>query len=334
MPTTLINTGFPSEWKAGKLETDILNILKNNLDISRPNENNLILNSTWFRVTDDLKNTLEQKLDNIVVVNTTDPFIYFADDINKIIPLSTVKGAGYIGVEYGFDFWALATSKFFKTYTEQELEYSTLKYTFVSYNRKPHWYRVSLVDKLFKAKLNEQNIITLGRYTDREWNHLNERVYTIPDNNDYTEYGAKDVNGDAGPPNDVYSLGKLDVWQSHFVNIVSETVYEYRPYLFVSEKIYKPIIGMRPFIVNADTYLLHYLKNNGFDTFEDLWPEKFNVDDDINTIQDKIINILLWLSEQDTLSMYQAIKPRLLKNRKRFFEFAQEQERKINNFFL
>lgn len=60
-------------------------------------------------------------------------------------------------------------------------------------------------------------------------------------------------------PYDAMSLGDIDNWNAHFLNVVTETVYDISHHYFWSEKVFKPIIGKRPFIVYS---------KNAFDFFD------------------------------------------------------------------
>ena len=70
--------------------------------------------------------------------------------------------------------------------------------------------------------MEESSIINYGCVT------LGDSKYSVADENEqYVDYGANDVVGDVGIPNDVYSLGQLKIWNTSFINIVSETQFEY-----------------------------------------------------------------------------------------------------------
>jgi len=72
--------------------------------------------------------------------------------------------------------------------------------------------------------------------------------------------------------------------------------------------------------------------------FRDVWPIVIDPNADavypVTEVHDYIINNLTWLQTQDLNTLYQRLKPRLIKNRQRFFEFASEQEQSINKIFL
>jgi hypothetical protein len=69
-------------------------------------------------------------------------------------------------------------------------------------------------------------------------------------------------------------------WQAEFyqkigVDIVTETVFNY-PYPFITEKTYRPIASLRPFIIVGAWHTLDFLKNIGFKTFSVIIDESYD----------------------------------------------------------
>ena len=124
----------------------------------------------------------------------------------------------------------------------------------------------------------------------------------------------------------------MDIWQHHFLTIVGET--EFNPWdnMFITEKTWKPIFGLRPFLINGQTKIYKYLRDNGFKTFT----HYFDVElEDVKEFQvhDRIIDALKSLSNKNLIDMYSDMLPDLRHNRDRFFEFAKEQKIKIDNLW-
>ena len=149
-----------------------------------------------------------------------------------------------------------------------------------------------------------------------------EGKYTVEENVDYEKYGAGDVVDSLTIPNDIYSLGRLDLWQQHFLNIVSETEFTPDSY-FVSEKTFKPIIGLRPFIINGNPKIYTWLQQAGFDCFEDLFPVKqLMTQTNADTCHRLIIETIKQLQKENLEKIYQEIYPRLLFNKHQFTQYA------------
>jgi len=225
-----------------------------------------------------------------------------------------VKTLGYVTAGVTYDFWAVACQKYFKSYSQDELLPDRFDHLYLNYNRKPHHHRVQLVEQLEDNDLIKHGCITLaGRYT--------------VDNNidDYRDSGAYDVNGELEIPNDIYSLGQIDIWRRSFINIVSETQFG-GPHVFLSEKIFKPIIGLRPFIVNGDKRIYTWLEQAGFDCFADIFP--VNRIKESTTIQEHhklIVDTLIRFKNQNWMDLYQTLLPRLINNEEKFRDYARNQ---------
>lgn len=73
-------------------------------------------------------------------------------------------------------------------------------------------------------------------------------------------------------------------WQADFykkigVDIVTETAFNY-PYPFITEKTYRPIASLRPFIIVGPVRTLDFLKQVGFKTFSAIIDESYdNIED-------------------------------------------------------
>jgi hypothetical protein len=260
---------------------------------------------------------------------------------------------------YEFDSVAIITAQRFKTYTEEELLLTDVRYRFISYSRKERYHRLLLTQALLDQKLDKHGIVTMGVNPDEpDWGHLNRTIGETPEQ--FADSGSLDVHGihdHANVPHDLWSLGNLHLWRHHFLHVVNESMfldfedrrdhdrYPYRGACsvdgnmtkrkFVSEKIWKPIIGMRPFVLNMNPVMYDWLESRGFHTFRKYWP--VDITDApvprmaLKTI-DKICQIIKWLTEMpdsDILALYEQMRPQLHQNRVRFFDYAREQKEKF-----
>lgn len=80
-------------------------------------------------------------------------------------------------------------------------------------------------------------------------------------------------------------------YQEAFVHLVTNTAYEY-PTMFISEKVFKPILNKRPFIYVGQPGLLSFLKESGFKTFSDFWDESYDETTDPTERMIKIVDIV------------------------------------------
>lgn len=322
MSCHIIYGGFNPAWKAGRLERHIVDTIADQLSTDYPLAKCVVAVSSWHEPKDLVNDICQQQPDITVICSLSDPLGPIENLLDQI-PGKVVL-YGYVDKGFKFDFWAVACDKFFKTYNNQELCPLHFKNIYLNYNRKPHRHRTDLVKMLEENNLIKHGIVTLG---DSSYN-INDTV------DDYLEYGANDVVGEVGIPNDIYSLGRLDVWNSSFLNIVSETQFEYSPNVFVSEKIYKPIIGLRPFIINGSPGIYKWLKNAGFDCFDDIFPvESLSEESWVSGSKFKnhkiIVDCIKELFDKNLDSLYNDLLPRLVNNQKLFYDYAQNQRYNI-----
>jgi len=85
--------------------------------------------------------------------------------------------------------------------------------------------------------------------------------------------------------------------QNTAVHLVAETVF-YHSKIHVTEKTFKPMVMKQPFIIFAGPGTLQYLKNYGFRTFDCVWDESYDLEQDHDTRLEKIMNIIKDLSHK------------------------------------
>lgn len=109
--------------------------------------------------------------------------------------------------------------------------------------------------------------------------------------------------------------------QNSLVHLVNETVY-YEHKLHLTEKIFKPIVTLRPFVLAAAPGNLAYLKSYGFQTFDRWWNESYDDIKDPTARSAMIVSIvenLCTMSKKDLAQMHEEMKPILHFNKKHFF---------------
>lgn len=348
MPTTFIGTTFPPTSQWYRDEIDLIQRIKEQIDQTYGSKQNLFINTTWFGPQFDngeyqkfISITERKKFDNLFLLAAADPVFLNAEQIQEV---QTRSGAtqmflcGHFDGAYQFNFHSLVIPKYFQTYATDDLLMTTADHIYICYNRKPRSHRVELVRKLIANGLQDCGIITLGK-NDPTFSQTNENdlfltIGETPD--DFAKEGNWNLPMDLGIPHDIHSLGNMQLWRSHFITIVSET--EFFPWdnLFVSEKTWKPILGLRPFLINGQTGIYKYLCDHGFRTFTNYF-DSIQIENVAEyEVHDSIIGALKFLQtmSKDQLSdLHRQMLPDLLYNRERFFEFAKEQRHRIDNLF-
>jgi len=279
----------------------------------------VLIHSTWY--TDDYHKEVNEWLDQnpvktMIIISFFDQHIakkeMFADrDIS-------IREIGYYNGPHFFDFWAKFTQDHMILPADNELlDYQLINKPFLSYNRKPHDHRLELWRQFVANGLESKGITTMNdiKQLDKD---VDPKRWAPP--------------GGSPIVNDISSLGRTDLWCSSFLNIVTETWFDINRVYFVSEKIYKPIVGLRPFFVYAEDLGLRWLHARSFKTFEEDFKDIYP-----NTItKDNLVSFLKILSDQPTSYLHQkyvALQDKILYNRDRFIQYVAENDQRINSDF-
>ena len=342
MTVHVVGTTFSvnSQWYQN--EHDVINTIRQQIDTAYPELNNLLINTTWFGPQFDLKlfQSIDSfcNIDNLFFLATVDPVMLNADQLGEMSIRIDAKKTFYLGnfdTQHQFTFIATLLPKYFRLYTEAELLLQQVKWIFINYNRKPRQHRIDLTTKILDNGLDKYGIMTLGK-NDLTYSRGLDSVSLLLGEDDYTIEGNWGMDDRFGIPHDIHTLGNMDYWQNHFLNIVGET--EFLPWdpMFISEKTWKPIIGLRPFVLNGQTKIYKYLRDNGFHTFNHYWSHIEMEELPEVEVHNSIINVIKFLSTLGNtalLEMYADMLPALKHNRNRFFEFAKEQKYKTEHLF-
>lgn len=348
---TLIGTTFPKTALWHRDEVRLIDSIKQQIQQCYADQQNLLINTTWFgpqfnnqEYDKFLRITQHTKFDNLFVLAAADPVFLTADQLQQLAQRSGATKQFYLGHFDGphyFNFHASILPDHFCKYHVNDIVMTSADIVFVNYNRKPRRHRIDFVETILDQALHSCGIVTLGQddndiYGQGTRNrlgklHLNE----LTDTNTIDSMGM-DRNSRFGIPDDIHSLGDLDIWRKHLLNIVSET--EFMPWdnMFISEKTWKPILGLRPFVINGQTKIYQYLRQQGFRTFNHHWPHIDIEGADENHVHTSIVAVIKYirdLSLEQRQNLYQLMLPDLIHNRTRFFQFVEEQKYKINNLF-
>ena len=348
MSLVYIGEPFPDHYLWSEYEKYILKVLKERIPRKYPKDRNMLINTTWFGPTFDNNCynealTYQGQVDNLFIVSTVDPMYIsppnFDEFYNQMGRPKLFKIGNYDDSEYEFNFFAPVLNNMFEKYSADDVVLKKIKYKFINYNRKPRFHRVWLVRSIVDAGLDHYGIQTLGK-PDPTYDLDPDNTLFIPGEpiELYRKYGHWFKGEDpTGIPHDVLSLHNLDYWRHHFLYVVSATMFWPWDDIFVSETQFKPIIGLRPFIINGNPRTYKWLRDRGFCTFNHYFPFVDLEDTDENSIQASIIKVLEWICNTDDselMQMYRDMLPNLMHNRSRFFEFADEQKNKVNRLLL
>jgi len=91
-----------------------------------------------------------------------------------------------------------------------------------------------------------------------------------------------------------------ELYNDCWINIATESMPHIENDLFITEKTFKPMLQLQPFMVQGNKGTLEYLKYKGYRTFEKLWSEKY---DQMDTWQERTDAILANLRQWCSLTL-------------------------------
>jgi len=319
--------GFPHAWSATKYHHIIFREIVKQVE-ELYDGNCIVVDGTWLETIathEKLEmmypNVMREDIDHIFYVDLVDaPEEAWSGGSKAIFTqLTTAKNQHSIPVNSFFQFWGHFAAKEYAAYKDIDLPWTGNK-IFLSYNRKPYDHRKLLIRTLMESGLKYDGIVTLG-------NEVPENAISVEENINILN---ANILGDVGIPNDIATLGDHDIWQQAFINVVTETVTSTR---FLSEKIWKPIIGKRPFMLVGPPDSLDRLHALGFRTFDQYWDESYQECHDeiqIEGIRDILVQFSMTRPEE-LKEMYADMKEILEHNHRHFFgEFARSNEALIS----
>jgi len=320
------DNGWGSVWPLKQFEQSIVDDLLQH--IAQDTSRTVVINSVWYsteyhqQVLAWLRNN---QLDRIVLVAMIDAAIprpeWYAEFDCEVISV------GYYPGDHSLDFCAVFVDKFLNAPALDQLtDASKIDTAYMCLNRKPHWHRQKLYNKLQSLDLLQHGIVSMGgsgtatRSLDVDTDHDN-----LAPNASREHYGI---------PNDIVSLGHVENWQRHFVNIVTETFYDINQTGFVSEKIYKPVVGCRPFLVYDPDGGTQWLRDHGFESYVTDFQDITDLDlSTPNNLAD-FLRVLCEQTPQYWQAKYLALQEKILYNKYHFTDYVQHQWTKIKQGIL
>jgi len=321
MIVKIFDNGWGLEWPVKQLEQEILKTYLAPLEVS--NQTAIVINSTWY--TNEYHETVtawlyQNPVDVIVLAAMLDAAIpqpiQFTKFNAKIISVGYYPGVDQI------DFWALFLNRYFnQTHTLDLCRIDKIDRAFMCLNRKPHWHRKQFYNKLKKYNLIDKGLVSMGSDTNMPLLEL--------DKPPVVDLAPNSGNNQFGIPNDISTLGNIDNWQQHFLNVVTETVYDINSTNFVSEKIYKPILGMRPFLVYDTDSAYRWLTDREFESYVDDFKDITDLD---LKNPENLAPFLVTLSSQQPSYWKKKLvdlNQKIVYNKQNFYKYVDRQKFKV-----
>ena len=228
-----IGITFPPEWQYGPEEIEIFKITAEQIDKKFPNSRNLLINTTWFGPhfpnfgwqKMELLFKKKAKFDNLFLLSVFDP-LYLSDEHLSEIQIhlgikNTYKIGMFDGSPYEWNFHAIVGNDLMPKYKDTDVTLTKYEKDFLCYQRKPRPWRVDFTKLLIQNNLLKNGVVTLGGKAENHWDWSEGRTWepiTIDD--DPKNYKHNGPTSDyAGIPNDLVTLGRLDIWNQCFLYI-------------------------------------------------------------------------------------------------------------------
>lgn len=324
MIVQIFDQGWGPDWPWKKYEMSVVDkmMMSHKIDASKT----VIVNSVWYTasyhevVMSWLRNN---DWDRIVLVAMLDPAIpkpeWYGEFDRPVIPIGYYPGPNHI------DLFALLLADSINLHAYGDLlDASDIDIPFICLNRKPHWHRRRLFARLQQHDLLDRGVVSMGSENGPALRSLSEsdpRIDLAPNGN--TEF--------YGIPNDVAGLGSPDIWRRCFFDVVTETAWDINSTGFVSEKIYKPIMGMRPFVVYDPDGGESWLKNRGFETYRQDFQDISSHDPgDPESIMDFLTDLVQQPISYFS-SKFSSMREKLRFNHDRYYRYVQEQRDRITH---
>lgn len=150
------------------------------------------------------------------------------------------------------------------------------KFLFLSYNRNPRPQRITFLLDVLECKLFHRGLISLNNLIHDAPDYCNIDDFNyLKDNAPFIIDHRYDLDF-----NLAINVTKED-YERTFISLLTESLVD-DDTLFLSEKIWKPIMVGHPFIVYGNQYTLKHLKNLGYQTFDKWIDEGYDNEPDRN----------------------------------------------------
>jgi len=200
-------------------------------------------------------------------------------------------------------FWFYMVIKHIKN--NLSFDHSHKKYDFLYLNKQPRSHRVKLYEKLIKNKSLDTSLYSFTDYKNPVKLNSNYELPWIDIKQKYPKYGFDQ---------DIYEKPYNETGCS----IVSETN-DNDTDVFMTEKIWKPIIAGQVFVVHGNYQYLKKLREIGFKTFESVFDESYDEIQDPNKRIDALAELIQKLKGSNWNVLYKQTEDIREHNRKTFW---------------
>lgn len=267
----------------------------------------------------------DTSINNLIVLSSRKPLQVLANSEISAVKKSVCKDYNYQDWYYFFHGFAALDWYRDGRYFSQDINWTKPYITLNRLHSNDRSYRLNLVARLAQAQLLEHGHVSLhlGHAEYGTWKQeLSDTATRLSPqareliSQHLSQPMLLDRDNTTGNLSADFGHQEFDLWKSGLWHIVTETVF-YHDKLHLTEKIFKPIVAQRPFMLAAAPGNLAYLKSYGFQTFDRWIDESYDnmldPDQRLQAIVDQT-NRLCAMSNTDLRQMHQEMQPVLQHN--------------------
>jgi hypothetical protein len=264
-------------------------------------------------------------INRCVISNSRKSFKTLANSEHSVVKSKVLKENHYYDWYYFFHGFAALDWYRDGQYFDQRLDWTLPYITLNRLHTNDRSYRLNLVAQLAQQNLLEHGHVSLhlGHTEYGSWQQELENPNTRLSSaaceliRQYLDQPLiLDRDNTTGSLSADFGHREFELWKSGLWHIVTETVF-YHDKLHLTEKVFKPIVAQRPFMLAAAPGNLAYLKSYGFKTFDRWIDESYDTiadpDQRLQAIVDQTQRLCA-MSDSDLRQMHQEMLPVLEHN--------------------
>ena len=219
---------------------------------------------------------------------------------------------------------------------EHDLDNSIRNKRFLCFNRSMRPHRVMMAYLALKMNLLDNNIFSFLNRNGIDENNIEQIIKQFSDETNIKQYANTiynmipyelDTQHLTQNERQGFSIAnnRKDLYTDTYVHLTVETRFEHGLTPFISEKTWRPIINLQPFIMIGNVYSLKFLQDLGFKTFSPFIDESYDNETDYRIRFSKIekeIEKLNNLPIEELHDWYYSIKDILLYNQEHLKTFG------------
>jgi hypothetical protein len=262
-----------ASWQFYQFRSKFLVSIPNNVlqDVKKNKCKILIFNTVEGYSLNEVEILIKEKIINIYKLSYNN-FVTLTGNFDKVSP-NGIKNIYFNTFENLIKYYNLNIDMFTKKVIDNLYSKKLKNYKFICLQRRPKTQRLMLFTELYENKNN--GILTMGIGDDNNFKTINQIERNFFNKQTYKKYKNLQLKKVLPCEFDVNLVTENPVEDKHikkylqsYLHIVSETYFETnKNQLFFSEKIYKPVIFLQPFIIFSQPFSLQKFRELGFKTF-------------------------------------------------------------------